>query len=280
MSYTHNITNLFKRVNKKYKNCLNKFQFLVLSIVESINILIVNPDHAVQMNSIPGRLRSTAMPKAKYEPIYRSIREDIETGKLGYGDFLPSENDYTEQFGCTRNTVRRALSMLTADGFVLPQHGRGVQVIYRPDENRSIFTIGGIESFAEALENFSSGFDIGSELYYIERVRVVDGKALIFDTNIFLKSETDGLTPAIAGDSIYRYLENELHMTITTSRRRVTAEKAGARDKELLDLDSYDFVLVVTGQVFNSKGVMFEYTQSRHRPDQVCFVESAVRQKV
>ncbi len=242
------------------------------------------------------------MPKAKYEPIYRSIREDIETGKLGYGDFLPSENDYTEQFGCTRNTVRRALSMLTADGFVLPQHGRGVQVIYRPDENRTVFTIGGIESFAEAtsrnqkkvvtkIESFKiieadeklslkTGFDIGSELYYIERIRVVDGKALIFDTNIFLKSETEGLSPAIAADSIYRYLENSLHMTITTSRRRVTAEKARSRDKELLDLDTYDFVLVVTGQVFNSKGVMFEYTQSRHRPDQVCFVESAVRQKV
>lgn len=242
------------------------------------------------------------MPKAKYEPIYRSIREDIETGKLGYGDFLPSENDYTEQFGCTRNTVRRALSMLTADGFVLPQHGRGVQVIYRPDENRTVFTIGGIESFAEAtsrnqkkvvtkIESFKiieadeklslkTGFDIGSELYYIERIRVVDGKALIFDTNIFLKSETEGLSPAIAADSIYRYLENSLHMTITTSRRRVTAEKARSRDRELLDLDTYDFVLVVTGQVFNSKGVMFEYTQSRHRPDQVCFVESAVRQKV
>ncbi|MBQ9824846.1 MAG: UTRA domain-containing protein [Solobacterium sp.] len=242
------------------------------------------------------------MPKAKYEPIYRSIREDIETGKLGYGDFLPSENDYTEQFGCTRNTVRRALSILAADGFVLPQHGRGVQVIYRPDENRTVFTIGGIESFAEAtsrnqkkvvtkIESFKiieadeklslkTGFDIGSELYYIERIRVVDGKALIFDTNIFLKSETEGLSPAIAADSIYRYLENSLHMTITTSRRRVTAEKARSRDKELLDLDTYDFVLVVTGQVFNSKGVMFEYTQSRHRPDQVCFVESAVRQKV
>jgi GntR family trehalose operon transcriptional repressor len=242
------------------------------------------------------------MPKARYEPISRSIREDIETGRLGYGDFLPSENDYTEQFGCTRNTVRRALAMLAADGFVLPQHGRGVQVIYRPEENQSVFTIGGIESFAEAtsrnqkkvvtrIESFKiieadeklsmkTGFDIGSELYYIERVRVVDGKALIFDTNIFLKSETEGLTPAIAGDSIYRYLENDLHMTITTSRRRVTAEKARSRDKELLDLDSYDFVLVVTGQVFNAKGVMFEYTQSRHCPDQVCFVESAVRQKV
>ena len=90
------------------------------------------------------------MPKAKYEPIYRLIREDIETGKLGYGDFLPSENEYADRFGCTRNTVRRALSMLAAEGFVLPQHGRGVQVIYRLEENRAVFTIGGIESFAEA----------------------------------------------------------------------------------------------------------------------------------
>ena len=242
------------------------------------------------------------MPKAKYEPIYRMIREDIESGKYAYGDFLPSENTYTELFGCTRNTVRRALSMLSADGFVLPQHGRGVQVIYRPDENRSIFTIGGIESFAEATRrnqkkvetrintfqiikadrklSMKTGCDIGDELYYIERVRLFDSKALIFDTNYFLKSETEGLSPDIASKSIYHYLEDELHMTITTSRRRVTAEKASHKDEELLDLGSYDFVLVVSGQVFNSKGVMFEFTQSRHRPDQVCFVESAVRQKV
>lgn len=242
------------------------------------------------------------MPKPKYEPIYRLIRDEIETGKYAYGDFLPSENTYTEQFDCTRNTVRRALSMLASDGYVLPQHGRGVQVIYRPDENRSIFTIGGIESFAEAIArnqktvktrisvfeiitadqklSLKTGFDVGSELYHIERVRIVDGKALIFDTNYFLKSETEGLTPDIASKSIYYYLENVLHMTITTSRRRVTAEKASRKDIEYLDLESYDFVLVVSGQVFNSKGVMFEFTQSRHRPDQVCFVESAVRQKV
>jgi GntR family trehalose operon transcriptional repressor len=175
-------------------------------------------------------------------------------------------------------------------------------VIYRPDANRSIFTIGGIESFAEATRrnqkkvetrintfqiikadrklSMKTGFDIGDELYYIERVRLFDSKALIFDTNYFLKSETEGLSPDIASKSIYHYLEDELHMTITTSRRRVTAEKASQKDEELLDLGSYDFVLVVSGQVFNSKGVMFEFTQSRHRPDQVCFVESAVRQKV
>ena len=105
-------------------------------------------------------------------------------------------------------------------------------------------------------------------------------KAVIFDTNMFLVSEAKGLQPSIAADSIYRYLEETLGMTITTSRRRVTAQMATDRDRELLDLEPFDFILSVAGQVFNSRGVMFEYTESRHVPDQVCFIESAVRQKV
>ena len=242
------------------------------------------------------------MPQSKYETIYHAIKDDIENGVFSYGDFLPSENEYTSRFGCTRNTVRRAISLLSTEGYLLPQHGRGVQVIYRPEDGRSLFTIGGIESFAEAAARSSkktvtrvitfkeieadeaislmTGFDIGSPLYYIERVRYLNKKAVIFDTNIFLRSETEGLTPDIAGTSIYRYLEDTLGMTITTSRRRVTAQEATERDRELLDLGRFDFVLSIAGQVFNSRGVMFEYTESRHVPDQVCFVESAVRQKV
>ncbi len=241
------------------------------------------------------------MPKAKYEPIYQDIKSDIESGKIPYGEYLPSENTYVEKYNVTRNTIRRALSMLTSEGYLLPQHGKGVQNIYRPMTSKSVFSVGGIESFAEAKDrnqrnittkviflkeiicdksiSMRTGFDVGSELYYIERVRQLNGKSIIFDTNIFLKSETDGLTTEIAEDSIYKYLENDLHMTITTSKRIITAEKATNTDLALLDLDTFDFVLVVTGQVFNSKGIMFEYTQSRHRPDQVCFVESAVRKK-
>ena len=242
------------------------------------------------------------MPQAKYEPIYHEIKSSIENGIYHSGDFLPSENEYARRFGCTRNTVRRALALLTNEGYLLPQHGRGVQVIYRNIAEHSLFTIGGIESFAEAARrhgirsetrvlvfkeveadesvSLRTGFDIGEKLYYIERVRVFGGKAVIFDTNYFMRSETQGLTPEIAADSIYDYLEKDLGMTITTSRRIVTAERAVKKDRKVLDLGDLDFVLVVTGQVFNSKGIMFEYTQSRHRPDQVSFIESAVRQKI
>ena len=107
-----------------------------------------------------------------------------------------------------------------------------------------------------------TGFDVGEDLYYIERVRYLGKQAVIYDTNIFLISEAKGLTEDIARDSIYRYPEDTLGMTITTSRRRVTAELATERDHELLDLGHFDFVLTVVGQVFNS------------------FAETAVRQKV
>lgn len=242
------------------------------------------------------------MPVGKYEPIYKTLKEEIENGTYASGDFLPSEKQCTERFQCTRNTVRRAIAMLTAEGYLLPQHGRGVQIIYRQNDGKSLFSIGGIESFSEASQrngitcttrlitfetvrsdeklSLKTGFDEGAELYHIERLRLYGKKAIIFDENWFLASETTGLSPAIASSSIYQYLEKALGMNITTSRRRVTAEKASDKDRHYLSLHGLDFVLCVSGQVFNSRGIMFEYTESRHVPDQVSFIESAVRQKV
>ena len=87
------------------------------------------------------------------------------------------------------------------------------------------------------------------------------------------------ISKEIAVESIYHYLEDELNMFITTSRRRIMAKQATKEDTELLELNKYDFVLVTSSQVFNSKGIMFEYTESRHHPNKVCFFESATRNK-
>ena len=49
--------------------------------------------------------------------------------------------------------------------------------------------------------------------------------------------------------------------------------------RRILELKDFDFLAVVTSQTFNADGVMFEYTQSRHRPDYFCFQDTAVRRK-
>ena len=240
------------------------------------------------------------MPKAKYEGIYHSIKKRIEAQDYPYQSLLPSENIFIEEYACSRNTVRRALAELVADGYVQTMQGRGVRVIYQP-VGKTTFTIGGIETFQEtarrnhlhavtkvtkfetiiADECFAakSGFSVGDELWSIERVRYLDGKALILDVNYFLKEFVPGLTPQIAANSIYDYIENTLGMQIITSKRRITVEHATARDEKLLDMDSYDCVAVVVNQTFNASGLLFEYTQSRHQPDYFCFQDIATRKK-
>ena len=58
------------------------------------------------------------MPKAKYDTIYKDLKEKIETEVYAYQEMLPSEHTLILKYGCSRNTVRRALAELTADGYV------------------------------------------------------------------------------------------------------------------------------------------------------------------
>ena len=72
------------------------------------------------------------MPKAKYDYIYRDLKEKIESEYYTYQEMLPSEHALILEYDCSRNTVRRALAELTADGYVQPMHGKGVRNIFSP----------------------------------------------------------------------------------------------------------------------------------------------------
>lgn len=240
------------------------------------------------------------MPKAKYDEIYISIKQEVENGIYPYGALLPSENTLIARYVCSRNTIRRALAGLIEDGYVQAIHGKGVRVIYQPG-GRAAFAMGGIESFQETAQRnqfqvvtkvvqfrtatvdartaLESGFPEGAEVSEIQRVRYLNGKPLILDNNMFLKSLVPGLTAEIAERSIYAYIEKELGMQIVTSKRTITVERATPLDEQLLELEDYNCLAVVSGQTFNADGVMFEYTQSRHQPDYFSFHDTAVRKK-
>lgn len=238
------------------------------------------------------------MPRSKFETIYKDIKNNIENQTYQYQDLLPSENTMVNIYNSSRNTIRRAIAILVEEGYVQSLQGKGVRVIYQPVK-QTPFKVGGIESFKETAKrnhkqaatkviqfaeiicderiSTKSGFPIGTELYYIQRVRYLDNKALILDINLFLKSEAPELTPQICEESIYEYLENSLDMQIVTSKRTITVERATEIDEKYLELKDYGCLAVVSGQTFNAAGIMFEYTQSRHHPDYFCFQDTAVR---
>lgn len=238
------------------------------------------------------------MPKAKYADIYRDLKTKIENGEYEFQELLPSEHHLILEYDCSRNTIRRAISALVADGYVQTQQGKGVRNIFQPTLQTS-FTIGGIESFKEsALRNHQTpktevllfaeitadqniakktGFPSGSRLYYIQRLHYLDEKPLIINHNYFRKDVVTNLTREIAENSIYEYLENELHISIVTSKRIMTVEKMTQIDEKYLELGDYNCLAVVSSQTYNGDGIMFEYTQSRHRPDFFRFQDNATR---
>ena len=107
-----------------------------------------------------------------------------------------------------------------------------------------------------------TGFEPGQEVYAIVRARCFDNEALIIDHNWFLKSVVRDLTPRIAE---------------MTTLRKLTVERKTEMDQKYMDLRDYNCVVVVTSHTYNSTGVMFEYTESRHRPDRFVFYNQAKR---
>ena len=71
-------------------------------------------------------------------------------------------------------------------------------------------------------------------------------------------------------------------MTIVNSKRVMTVEKITQIDEKYLQMDvnDYNCLAVISSYTYNSDGVMFEFTQSRHRPDYFRFQDNAVRRSV
>ncbi|WP_321972281.1 UTRA domain-containing protein [Paratractidigestivibacter sp.] len=236
--------------------------------------------------------------RAIWQNIYRDLREDITDGTYPFQSLLPSEAVLTEHFSCSHNTLRKALATLAGEGLVQPIQGKGVRVIFRPRE-RALFEVGSIETFTESMARMGveqitlvstfepvcadkalaqrTGFEEGTELLHVERLRTFGGEPAIRDNSYFLASAVEGLTKEVAAQSIYEYLEGTLGLGISQSMREITVEPATKRDYELLELLDGSYMAIMTNRVFTNDGIMFECTQSRHRPDFFVFHDVAHR---
>ena len=69
---------------------------------------------------------------AAYRQLASVLRDRIRSGQLPPGRRLPSEKDLHDEFGLARETIRRAIAVLRAEGLVDVRHGHGTFVIEPP----------------------------------------------------------------------------------------------------------------------------------------------------
>ncbi len=64
----------------------------------------------------------------KHEQLRDYLVAQVESGQLGAGDALPSENRLAESLGIARSTVRQALAALERSGIIRRIHGKGTYI--------------------------------------------------------------------------------------------------------------------------------------------------------
>src|SRR2546430_17343485 len=70
-------------------------------------------------------------PRLLWQQVYDDVMNDIRSGALTVDDRLPSELDMAEQYGVSRDVIRRAKEELAGQGWLIALHGRGT-FIARP----------------------------------------------------------------------------------------------------------------------------------------------------
>ncbi|WP_393916759.1 GntR family transcriptional regulator [Halostreptopolyspora alba] len=77
-------------------------------------------------------------PHQPYRRVMTALLADIESGRLGPGDQLPSTRELAEQYGVASMTVRNALKHLQQQGHVQPTHGVGWFVTEPPPSGQDL----------------------------------------------------------------------------------------------------------------------------------------------
>lgn len=233
---------------------------------------------------------------SKYLMIYNKFVNEIENGKIMPRSKLPSENELMQMHSVSRDTVRKALNLLEGNGFIQKVKGKGSFVI---DINKFDFPVSGLTSFKELsgkmgvksntilkelelikpdkflMKQLNISED--DEVWKVIRVREIGDKKIILDKDFLNKKYVSLLTREICEDSIYEYLENELGLRISFAKKEITVQQVTAEDKEYLDFENYNMIVVVKNYIYLDDMSLFQYTESRHRPDKFRFVDFARR---
>lgn len=234
----------------------------------------------------------------KYEMVYQDLLSLIEDNKIKAGEKLPGEFELQNQYKTSRDTIRKALLLLSQKGYIQKSKGKGSIVL---DIDRFNFPVSGLTSFKELSATMNNTvqtivyrcecipaddaiqkllmLDDKAKVWYIERVRKIDGEAVIYDTDIINADIIKDIPFNVAENSLYEYIENDLGLKIGYAKKEITCRAVTQRDEELMDLKGYDMLVNIASFVFLEDTTLFQYTISRHRPDKFRFSDFARRTK-
>jgi len=173
-----------------------------------------------------------------------TLRRLIESGQIAAGAVLPGELELAAQLGVSRHTVRHALGVLTNEGLLRRERGRGTTVVSATPKRIFERSLSSFYAFAwetrargaqqrsyvlerkviEADELLAQRLAIsaGTEVERIVRLRTADDDPLVFETAYVPHDLAVVLDDTVLErESIYDELERRHGLRITRARESI-----------------------------------------------------------
>ena len=178
----------------------------------------------------------------RYHQIAQTLRERIATSGQGPGERLDNQRSLAREFGVTLMTLRHALDLLERDGLIARRHGLGTFVA-RPAIDYDILQVRALagdlsalgedvatrflrSQFADADRRVAEALGLAehAEVFVLERLRLVDGEPVSFQTSYLPASLGREVSRAdLAVTPLRQVLTFKLGLEITAARETVSA---------------------------------------------------------
>lgn len=195
------------------------------------------------------------MKKVAYAVVYDTLKREILEGEFQIGMLLPTEPELEKRFGVSRTTVRRAIDLLSQDGFVKAQQGRGTEVLnYRTRQNLNHVTSitqtlinKGFRVYAKstyidkipAPQTISTDLEIpvGEPVVRIQRIQMADDVPIALMCNYLPEAIVPGIEKRLKDfDSLYQFLQDEYGIVIDSAYDRISASCADFALSQMLEI--------------------------------------------
>ena len=160
---------------------------------------------------------------SKYKDVYNDIKNRIRDGILKPGEFLNSESELANEYSYSKDTIRKALSILELEGYIQKIKGKNSLILERgylknvslsslqtsqelnKAENLNIKTnlisLYIIQDDKKLMDIFHATKD--NDFYKVVRTRSLDGEKLEYDVSYFDRRIVPFLSKEISQKSIY-----------------------------------------------------------------------------
>ncbi len=168
----------------------------------------------------------------KYQQIAADIEQEIVDKDLQQGDKLPVLDAFMAQFDVSKSTITKALDLLEKKGIVYQVRGSGIFV--RRHKRRGYIGLLSNQGFKKELDGFqitsevlaldirrptaeatrNLAVDPAESVYYVKRVRYINGQTLCIEESYYNKSVVSYLNNEIVSESIFNYISDALGLNI------------------------------------------------------------------